>query len=126
VHTSKAERNVIALEKARDDLVASREKKAAAVKKLLTPFEMTCYACIVAWYWNAHILTITSAVHDAAKAGSYYKSLVFPASTFLHMVPSFTAKELGEFKGLGGSVGVVAVIYTARKCISRLFDVVKW
>ena len=125
VKISKHERQVIALTKSKDDMIAANAALTVKIGKALFPVEMLAYATLVFFYYNTHILTLTDDL-DVTSPGSYYKSVVFPASFSLHTLPKITAMEAPGLVGRGGSVGVGAVIFVCRKCVGRVFEVASW
>lgn len=104
VMLSKLERALISATKARDDLAAARAAKAEKMNKYLTPFELAAYFLLAAFMYDKHILVISDEA-DAARPGSYLKSLTFPASFFLSTISRATAMELPELGGGGGGWG---------------------
>ncbi|GMH63412.1 hypothetical protein TL16_g03705 [Triparma laevis f. inornata] len=120
VVVSKFERKLIALKKKKKDANDAWKKKEAAVTKYTKIFEYSCYALIFLLTYNTHILTISDPLIDSSRKSSYWKSITFPASTYVQLIPGWFAKELEVYEGLGGSIGVMAICYTASKSVKRI------
>ena len=98
-------------------LTLQKEIKVAKYAKI---FEYSCYALIFVLTYNTHLLTISDPAIDSTRKSSYWKSITFPASTYIQLIPGWFAKELEVYEGLGGSLGVMAICYTASKSVKKI------
>ena len=126
VAVSKTERSLISLNKARETEVAKIGVAVARAEKVAKYLEMGALAVLFAVTWDTHLCTIGDLDLDAVKKHSYWKSVTFPASTYVQMLPGWFAKEAEELEGLGGSVGGMAVGYAAYKSVKRIVKVMSW
>jgi len=126
VKISKAERHVIFLTKKKGDEEEARLAHAAKVSKYASYAEMAVSGALIVLTYNKHLGTISHPPLDSIKRNAYLKGLVFPAHTFLQMIPSFFAKELDLFEGYGGALGMFAIWYAVNKSVKRIFNVMSW
>mmetsp|Transcript_12883 Transcript_12883/g.26299 ORF Transcript_12883/g.26299 Transcript_12883/m.26299 type:complete len:201 (-) Transcript_12883:40-642(-) len=126
VKISKAERQVIFLTKKKTDEETARLARAAAASKYAQYVEMGIAFGLIVLTYNKHLGTFSHPPIDTLKSSAYLKALVFPAHTFLQMLPSMLTKELDLFKGYGGTLGMFAIYYAVNKSIKRIFNVLAW
>ncbi|GMH79896.1 hypothetical protein TrST_g10341 [Triparma strigata] len=120
VAVSKLKRKEIVLDKKREEVINGWKEKEIKVAKYAKIFEYSCYALIFVLTYNTHLLTISDPAIDSTRKSSYWKSITFPASTYIQLIPGWFAKELEVYEGLGGSLGVMAICYTASKSVKKI------
>ena len=126
VKISKQERQVIFLTKKKTDEEVARTAKATSAAKYAGYVEMAIAGVLIVLTYNKHLGTFSHPPLDSLRQSAYLKALVFPAHTFLQIIPAFLTKELDLYQGYGGTLGMFAIYYAVNKSVKRLFSVLAW
>jgi hypothetical protein len=126
VKISKQERQVIFLAKKKTAEETARNTRTASAVKYAGYVEMAIAGGLIVLTYNKHLGTISHPPLDSLRQSAYLKALVFPAHTFLQVIPSYLQKELDLYDGYGGTLGMFAIYYAVNKSVKRLFSVLAW